>query len=44
MKDFLNLKNVLRLCENWIVASTLIKNKEFYEITRLSKEALQKLV
>lgn len=44
MKDFLNLKNVLCIGGSWIVASTLIKNKEFDEITRLSKEALEKLV
>jgi len=43
MKDFLNLKNVLCIGGSWIVASTLIKNKQFDEITRLSKEALEKL-
>lgn len=42
-KEFLALKNVLCIGGSWIVPADAIKEKNFAEITRLSKEALSSL-
>ena len=42
-KEFLALKNVLCVGGSWIVPADAIKEKNFAEITRLSKEALSSL-
>ncbi len=42
-KEFLKLPNVLCLGGSWIVPKELIEYKKFYEITRLTKEALEQL-
>ena len=42
-KEFLALKNVLCVGGSWIVPADAIKEKNFAEITRLTKEALSSL-
>ncbi|MEA3433072.1 MAG: keto-deoxy-phosphogluconate aldolase, partial [Campylobacterota bacterium] len=43
LNDFLSLDNVLCAGGSWIVPKQAIKEKNFQEITRLCKEALQSI-
>ena len=43
LQDFLSLKNVLCVGGSWIVPKEAINNKNFDEITRLSKEAMNRI-
>jgi len=43
LQDFLSLKNVLCVGGSWIVPKEAINNKNFDEITRLSKEAINRV-
>ena len=43
LNEFLDLPNVLCVGGSWIVPSKLIREKRFDEITRLTKEALERI-
>ena len=43
LQDFLSLKNVICVGGSWIVPKEAINNKNFDEITRLSKEAMNRI-
>ena len=43
LNDFLSLPNVLCVGGSWIVPSKLIQEKRFDEITKLTKEALERI-